>query len=96
MKPTKPGYYWALWIKEAKGTKGAGDDVMSGEWEIVEVWENFIGDTCPADEDIKWCVNVHGVEQTQWVESFKWGNPVPGRLEIERLQARVNELQDHI
>jgi len=81
--PTKPGYYWALWITTAEGT---ADDSLSGKWEIVEVWENFPGEPCEADDEHapKWGVSVHGVEKSQWLENFKWGSEVASRFVVEQ------------
>ncbi len=71
--PTKPGFYWALWIKAAKGTHEAKELTLPLDWEIVEVFENFIGDACEADQTEKFGVFVCGVRETQWLENFQWG-----------------------
>ncbi len=91
MTPTKPGYYWALWIKAVKDT---AEDSLSNEWEIVEVWENFIGEPCEADADIKFAVSVHGVQQTQWLDCFRWGNPVLSKLDIERVCEETRDIRE--
>jgi hypothetical protein len=71
-RPTQPGYYWA---KMTSLAEGAAEDNLdpSGNWEVVEVWENFIGPTCEADEDEKFGVSVPGMRETQWLENFQWG-----------------------
>lgn len=79
----------------AKGTVDAHQLTPAMDWEIVHVWENFIGQTCEADKTEKFGVNVHGVEQPQWLENFKWGSEVMSRLaqlEIERLKQQLAAL----
>lgn len=70
-QPTKPGYYWALWTASARGTYEGDQLTPSPNWEIVEVWENYIGD---AVDDEKFGVAVHGVRESQWLENFIWGD----------------------
>ncbi len=97
MKPSKAGYFWALWVTPAPGTLEAElQSWPKDDWGIVEVWDNFLGEPCEADEHEKFGVSVHGVEKTQWVENFKWGSEVASRLDIERLQNRIAELESHI
>jgi len=71
-KPKQAGFYWALWIKKARGTHEENEG-LSGQWEIVEVWENFTGEPCEADADEKFGVSVVGVRETQWLNNFVWG-----------------------
>ena len=73
MKPTKPGFYWALWLKASKGTHEGDQLTPANDWEIVEVWENFAGDPCEADACEKFGVSVPGVRESQWLDNFKWG-----------------------
>lgn len=70
--PTKPGFYWARWMKAAPGTHEGDELTPALEWEIVEVWENHIGTGCEADGCEKWGVSVTGVRETQWLPDFIW------------------------
>lgn len=73
-KPTKPGFYWALWISPAPGTFEADDLVFPAPtWEVVEVWVNYLGDDEDDEDTPKYGVSVTGVRETQWLENFKWG-----------------------
>lgn len=79
-KPTKPGFYWALWLKAAPGTHEGDALTPQEDWEVVEVWDNFLGDACEADACEKFGVSVPGVRETQWLDNFKWGfGPLPWR-----------------
>lgn len=75
-QPKKPGFYWALWNTPAKGTHEAEEMAFPAlDWEVVEVWENHIGDPCEADADFgveKFGVSVTGVRETQWLKNFIW------------------------
>ncbi len=72
-KPTKPGFYWALWLTASKGTHEGDQLTPASDWEIVEVWSNFSGDPCEADRAEKFGVSVPGVRESQWLHNFKWG-----------------------
>jgi hypothetical protein len=76
-QPTKPGFYWALWTSPARDTHEGGDLVFpSPVWDVVEVWENYIGVPCEADAAFgceKFGVSVPGVRETQWLDNFQWG-----------------------
>lgn len=72
--PTKPGFYWALWLRASKSTHEGEQLTPASDWEIVEVWENFAGDPCEEDLAEKFGVSVPGVRETQWVQDFKWGH----------------------
>jgi hypothetical protein len=72
----RPGFYWALWLTAANGTHEGDELTPSHDWEVVEVWENFIGDRCEADAAEKFGVSVPGVRESQWLENFKWGERV--------------------
>ena len=75
MKPTKPGFYWALWTTATESTPEGDELTPARDWEVVEVWENFlIGEPCEADACEKWGVSVTGVSTTQWLENFQWGD----------------------
>jgi hypothetical protein len=78
MKPTKPGFFWAMWLSAATGTHEGDQPTPSDKWEVVEVWENFLGDACEADADEKVGVSVPGVRETQWLNNFKWGKECEG------------------
>jgi hypothetical protein len=79
MTPTKPGFYWALWLTHAKGTHEGEELTPAHDWEVVEVWENFSGEPCEADHAEKFGVSVPGVRESQWLENFKWGKgPLEG------------------
>jgi len=78
MKPTKAGFYWALWLTAAPGTNEGSELTPSSDWEVVEVWENFPGEPCEADQAEKFGVAVSGVREAQWLDNFLWG---PGPLE---------------
>jgi hypothetical protein len=75
-EPTRPGFYWALWLTAAPGTHEGDELTPASNWEVVEVWENFIGDPCEADACEKWGVSVPGVRESQWLENFEWGERV--------------------
>jgi hypothetical protein len=68
-RPTKPGFYWALWLKASPGTHNGDELTPALDWEVVEVWLNHIRD----DEEEKFGVSVPGVQETQWPEDFEWG-----------------------
>jgi hypothetical protein len=67
--PTKPGYYWARWTVAAVGTHEGDQLTPSRNWELVEVWQNHIGE----DDEEKFGVSVHGVRESQWLDCFLWG-----------------------
>ncbi len=77
--PTRPGFYWARWQKAAPGTHEGDELTPSQDWEVVEVWVNHIGPECEADKENgieKFGVSVPGVQQSQWLENFRWGERV--------------------
>jgi len=69
--PSKPGWYWAKWKIADDGTRDGGELTPSDRWEVVEVVDN--GGEDPAD---KLRVSVSGVEKTQSVENFFWGDRI--------------------
>lgn len=71
-QPTKPGFYWARWMTAAPGTHEGEELVPAQDWEVVEVWENYISDPCEADRVEKFGVAVTGVRETQWLHNFIW------------------------
>ena len=71
--PTKPGYYWALWIKAAEGTH-EGDQITPAKGEeIVQVNANSAFWHEDPLEDEALSVLVAGVRETQWRGGFVWG-----------------------
>lgn len=71
-RPTKPGFYWARWMTAAPGTHEGDELTPAPDWEVVEVWENYIGDPCEADRAEKFGVSVTGVRESQWLQNFIW------------------------
>lgn len=72
--PTKPGFYWALWLTAAQGTHEGDQLTPANDWEVVEVWVNQHGEPCEADDPSeKFGVSVPGVRESQWIDNFKWG-----------------------
>ena len=70
--PTKPGYYWAIWMTPAKKThegKLLKLPAHPDDWQVVEVFLNHIG----PEDDESLAVFVGGVRECQWLENFKWG-----------------------
>lgn len=72
MQPTEPGHYWAKWKIKSPGT-AEEHDPPGGEWEVVQVFQNCIDE----DSDEYVMVSVAGVERSQSVENFFWGDRVP-------------------
>lgn len=70
-QPKTPGHYWARWRIKSPGT-AEEDDPPGGQWEVVQVFENCIDETDPE----YLMVSVAGVERSQSVENFHWGNRV--------------------
>jgi hypothetical protein len=79
--PTKAGFYWARWMTAAEGTHEGDELTPAHNWEVVEVWENVIGDPCEADRCEKFAVAVPGVREAQWLENFRWDVGPSGRPE---------------
>lgn len=73
--PTEPGFYWGKWKIADDGTVEGDELTPSDEWEIVQVFRNCL-DTSNS-EYLR--VSVCGVEKSQSLENFFWGNKVPGR-----------------
>lgn len=70
-RPRGPGHYWARWRIKSPGT-AEEDDPPSGSWEVVQVFVN-----CIDEDDDEWLmVAVPGVERSQDVENFYWGQRV--------------------
>lgn len=79
--PTKPGFYWALWLTATEGTHEGSELTPAPGWGIVEVWENFSGTPCEADAYEKFGVSVPGVREAQWFRNFKWDVGPSGKCE---------------
>lgn len=77
--PTKPGFYWAQWVKAEPDTFEGNELTLPEGWAVVEVWENHIGTPCEADEEHgieKYLVFVGGVRESQPLRNFQWGPEV--------------------
>lgn len=79
--PTKAGFYWARWMTAADGTHEGDELTPSRDWEVVEVWENFVGTPCEADRTEKFGVSVPGVRESQWLHNFQWDVGPSGKCE---------------
>lgn len=78
-RPTKPGFYWALWTVAEPGTHEGDELTPAKDWEVVQVWENHIGTECEADKEQgieKFRVSVPGVRESQTLDCFLWGKAV--------------------
>ena len=78
-KPTKPGFYWAMWLTHEPDTHEGDELTPATNWEVVQVWENHIGTECEADKEMgieKYRVSVPGVRESQTLDNFKWGMAV--------------------
>lgn len=73
LTPAREGHWWAkLKLHE-------NPDLRSVDWEVVQVFENALGDLCEADierGEQKWMVSVPGIEGGQPIDAFAWGPPV--------------------
>jgi hypothetical protein len=78
LTPTEPGYYWAKHMKSDPGTRD-GDEAASGEWAVVDVFQNHIDPTHP--EHL--AVFVPGIEKGQHLGNFEWGARVHHASERE-------------
>src|SRR5262245_13750244 len=92
--PTKPGFYWALWVKASYGTHAGDELTPAHDWEVVEVFDNCPMACCEADQVEKFGVNVPGVREAQWLDCFKWGyGPIefgsPEQLTTELKEAEI-------
>lgn len=92
-QPTEPGFYWARWLTAAPRTHEAHLWTFPLDWEVVEVWENFLGEPCEADADEKFGVSVPGVREAQWLENFEWGEG-PLRMNNQPPAAKGEENED--
>jgi hypothetical protein len=76
--PTSTGYYWAKWRIAADGTVEGDELTPSDTWEIVQVNDNH------GEGNEKFSVSVCGVQTTQWLDCFFWGEKVSGLNEKDR------------
>lgn len=67
--PTKPGFYWAKWRIADDGTVEGVEMTPQDRWEPVEVFDNNA-----TDEPLR--VFVCGVQKSQTLKNFVWGNPI--------------------
>lgn len=83
--PNKEGHYWAKWKIPSPGTHEGEHLTPSDRWEIVQVWENYVGE--PREDVSKFGVSVPGVRETQWPDQFYWGPmvAVPDSVGLEVL-----------
>lgn len=65
MRPTKAGYYWALWTVAEEGTFEGNELAPALHYEIVEVWQN--------DDENGLRVSIPGVRESQTLDCFFWG-----------------------
>jgi hypothetical protein len=69
--PKAPGFYWAQWRKADPDTREGDELTPSDKWEPVDVFEN-------ADESHPEYLRVQviGVERSQSLENFVWGEQI--------------------
>lgn len=76
----REGFWWARWIRADPGTADDGEAAShSNHFEPVEVFANCTDD--PGSKE-PWRVAVIGVEKSQSVENFEWGEPVAPRKSV--------------
>ena len=74
-QPAKDGMFWGRWHTPCPGTADDGECCSGTEWEVHHVFRNHYRH----DEDDRWRVMVPGVEQTQPIDAFEWGEEVVRR-----------------
>ncbi len=67
--PKQAGHYWAKWRIANDGTREGDELTPSDKWEVVEVFENCLD----RENDEFLMVSVPGVERSQSLENFVWG-----------------------
>jgi hypothetical protein len=70
--PRMSGFYWARWLEADPATRDADHLVPSQEWIVVEVFVNGSED----DHAAGLRSLVPGVEASQSLENFEWGEKV--------------------
>ena len=71
--PKQPGYYWAKWKLASEGTADYDEELLPEDnWTPVEVFMNCIDEKDP--EHL--LVSIIGVEKSQAIENFFWGDPI--------------------
>ncbi len=70
--PLHSGFFWAQWRKADPGTREGAESTPSDRWEPVEVFENTA--TPEGPDHLR--VFVLGVEMTQSLENFAWGEEI--------------------
>lgn len=79
--PTHEGHWWA------KLRLHDNPDLNSVNWEVVQVFENMLGEPCEADLAAgahKWLASVPGIKESQPLDAFVWGPPVHLPEELRR------------
>lgn len=67
--PKIAGHYWAKWRIANDGTREGDELTPSDKWEVMQVFEN-----CLDRSDAEFLmVAVPGVERSQSIENFVWG-----------------------
>lgn len=74
------GYWWARWHTPDPATEDDGDGCFGDVWEPVQVFLNSID----PDSDESWRVFVPGVQRSQPLDAFEWGDPIPKPQKYER------------
>lgn len=69
--PQSAGFYWGRWHTPTPGTADDGEMCTGKDWEVHSVFRTGLGD----DTD-KLMVFVPGVERSQPLEAFEWGEQV--------------------
>lgn len=71
-KPNEPGHYWGRWHSPDPQTADSGEMCCGELWEVHRVYRDDVG-----NEPDLLRVFVPGVEATQPIDAFEWGNRVP-------------------
>lgn len=70
--PQHPGFYWGRWHTPAPGTADNGEMCTGADWEVHSVFYAGLGYV----NDFELLVFVPGVEKTQPLDAFEWGEEV--------------------
>lgn len=74
--PKDPGYYWAMWLDADPGTREGEELTPRDKWEPVEVFDNN------GEGNNRLRVEVGGVERSQSIENFIWGDRIKPPLNL--------------
>ena len=71
--PEQPGHWWA------KLRLHDDPELLSVDWEVVQVFDNIVRPWCEADIEAGECMlaSVPGIEGGQRLDAFVWGPQVP-------------------